>query len=165
MGISIDKDDLTRPSSERKYSLGEVYVDYSSTDAIKPKYVYVKSHGALTASQPYQVSYSNTVGSEVISKAPGTIGSGACVGVSSVAVTSGYYAWLQFGGKASVLCTDTVAAGDFVEVLNAGTGLKLDGGVSGSTVEGATSLGIAVTAGTGAQTIVLSGKGVQIAAS
>lgn len=165
MGISIDKDDLTRPSSSRKYSLGEVYVDYSSTDSIKPKYVYVKSHGALTASQPYQVSYSNTVGSEVISKAPATISSGACIGVASVSVSSGDYVWLQYGGKASVLCTDTVAAGDFVEVINAGTGLKLDGGVSGSTVEAATSVGIAVTAGSGAQTIVLSGKGVQVAAS
>ena len=147
---SIDTDDLTNPSSTRKYDLGAQYVDVSSSDAIKPEYVYVKSHGALTQYQPYQLSTSNTAGSEVISKAPATTDSGATVVASQVAVTSGYYAWVQYKGKATVLTTDTFAAGDYAEVLNAGTGLKLDGGASGST---------------GSATIVLSGNKVKIAAA
>ena len=131
---SIDTDDLTNPSSTRKYDLGSQYVDVSNSDAIKPEYVYVKAHGALTQYQPYQLSTSNTAGSEVISKAPAT--------------------------------TDTFAAGDYAEVLNAGTGLKLDGGASGSTAEGAQSIGIASTATSGGSaTIVLSGNKVKIAAS
>jgi hypothetical protein len=163
---SIDTDDLTNPSSTRKYDLGAQYVDVSSADAIKPEYVYIKSHGALTQYQPYQLSTSNTAGSEVTSKAPATTDSGATVVAPQVAVTSGYYAWVPYKGKATVLTTDTFAAGDYAEVLNAGTGLKLDGGVSGSTAEGAQSVGIASTATSGGSaTIVLSGNKVKIAAS
>jgi len=64
------------------------------------------------------------------------------------------------------LTTDTFAAGDYAELLNAGTGLKLDGGVSGSTAEGAGSVGIATTATSGGSaSFVLSGNVVAVAAS
>lgn len=163
---SIDTDDLTNPTSSRKYDLGAQYMDASSTDAIKPEYVYVKSHGALTQYQPYQLSTSNTAGSEVISKAPATTDSGATVVAPQVAVTSGYYAWVQYKGKATVKTTSTFAAGDYAEVLNTGSGLVLDGGSSGSTAEGAQSVGIATTATSGGSaTVVLSGNKVKIAAS
>lgn len=163
---SIDTDDLTNPSSTRKYDLGSQYVDVTGSDAIKTEYIYIKSHGALTQYQPYQLSTSNTAGSEVISKAPATTDSGATVVAPQVAVTSGYYAWVAYKGKVTVLTTDTFAAGDYAEVLNAGTGLKLDGGSSGSTAEGAQSIGIASTATSGGSaTIVLSGNKVKIAAS
>ena len=163
---SIDTDDLTNPSSTRKYELGARYVDNSDTNAIKKEYVYVKAHGALTQYQPYQLSVVNTAGSEVSTKAPATTASGATVVAPQVAVTSGYYAWVPFKGIVTVLTTDTFAAGDYAEVLNAGTGLKLDGGVSGSTAEGAGSVGIATTATSGGSaSFVLSGNVVAVAAA
>lgn len=163
---SIDTDDLTNPSSTRKYELGARYVDNSDTNAIKKEYVYVKAHGALTQYQPYQISVVNTAGAEVSTKAPATTASGATVVVPQVAVTSGYYAWVAVKGIVTVLTTDTFAAGDYAEVLNAGTGLKLDGGVSGSTAEGAGSIGIATTATSGGSaSFVLSGNVVAVAAS
>jgi len=163
---SIDTDDLTNPSSTRKYELGARYVDNSDTNAIKKEYVYVKAHGALTQYQPYQLSAVNTAGAEVSTKAPATTASGATVVSPQVAVTSGYYAWVPYKGIVTVLTTDTFAAGDYAEVLNAGTGLKLDGGASGSTAEGAGSVGIATTATSGGSaSFVLSGNVVAVAAS
>ena len=163
---SIDTDDLTNPSSTRKYELGARYVDNSDTNAIKKEYVYVKAHGSLTQYQPYQLSAVNTAGSEVSTKAPSTTASGATVVAPQVAVTSGYYAWVPYKGIVTVLTTDTFAAGDYAEVLNAGTGLKLDGGASGSTAEGAGSIGIATTATSGGSaSFVLSGNVVAVAAS
>ena len=163
---SIDTDDLTNPSSTRKYELGARYVDNSDTNAIKKEYVYVKAHGALTQYQPYQLSAVNTAGAEVSTKAPATTASGATVVAPQVAVTSGYYAWVPYKGIVTVLTTDTFAAGDYAEVLNAGTGLKLDGGASGSTAERAGSVGIATTATSGGSaSFVLSGNVVAVAAS
>lgn len=163
---SIDTDDLTNPSSTRKYELGARYVDNSDTNAIKKEYVYIKAHGALTQYQPYQLSVVNTAGAEVSTKAPATTASGATVVAPQVAVTSGYYAWVPYKGIVTVLTTDTFAAGDYAEVLNAGTGLILDGGASGSTAEGAGSVGIAITATSGGSaSFVLSGNVVAVAAS
>jgi len=163
---AIDTDDLVNPSSNRKYDLGAKFVDYNDTNAINKEYVYAKAHGALTQYQPYQLSVLNTAGAEVSTKAPATTASGATVVVPQVAVSSGYYAWFLVKGVGTVLTTDTFAAGDYAEVLNAGTGLKLDGGVSGSTAEGAGSVGIATTATSdGSASFVLSGNVVAVAAS
>ena len=59
--VIVKKDDLTTASADKKYPLGCVYVDYTSSDAIKPAYIYVKAGTALTKYQPYQVSISNTL--------------------------------------------------------------------------------------------------------
>ena len=163
---SIDTDDLTSPSSTRKYDLGAQYVDVTGSNAIKTEYVYIKSHGALTQYQPYQVSALNTAGSEVVTKASATTDSGATIVAPQGAVTSGYYCWAPYKGIVTVKTTDTFAAADYAEVLNAGTGLKLDGGSSGSTAEGAQSVGIATGATSGGSaTVLLSGNKVKIAAS
>ena len=164
--IIVKKEDLTTATVSKKYPLGGIFTDYSSTDAIKPVYKYVKAGSALTKYYPYQVSISNTIGGEVTTKAPATYAFGAEIGFPQGDVTNGYYAWLQTAGKATVATTDTVAAGDYVEVVNAGTGLKLDGGATGSTAESVQSLGIATTATSdGNATVILSGNKVKIAAS
>ena len=164
--VIVKKDDLTTASVDKKYPLGAVYVDYTSSDAIKPAYIYVKAGAALTKYRPYQVSISNSLNGEVTTKAPATYAFGAQIGFPQADVTNGYYIWLQIAGKATVATTDTVAAGDYVEVLNAGTGLKLDGGGSGSTVESVQSLGIATTGtDSGNATVILSGNKVKIAGS
>lgn len=163
---SIKTQDLTNSSVDRKYELGVRYVDQTSKDAIKPEYIYLKSHEALTQYQPYQVSVSNTVGAELVTKAPVTTGSGVTVAVPQIAVTSGYYFWAPVRGIVTVKTTSTFAAGDYAEVLNAGVGLILDGGASGSTAEGSGTVGIAVTAtSSGTATFVLSGNAVSIAAA
>ena len=164
--IIVKKEDLTTATVSKKYPLGGIFTDYSSTDAIKPVYKYVKAGSALTKYYPYQVSISNTIGGEVTTKAPATYAFGAEIGFPQGDVTNGYYAWIQTAGKATVATTDTVAAGDYVEVVNAGTGLKLDGGGTGSTAESVQSLGIATTATSGGNaTVILSGNKVKIAAS
>jgi len=163
---SIDTDDLTNPSSTRKYDLGVKYVDVNSSAAIKPEYMYIKSHAALTQYQPYQESITNTAGSEIISKAPVTQTSGARIFAPQVAVTSGHYAWVLVKGIGTVLTTDTFAAGDYAEVLNGGSGLKLDGGASGSTAEGKKTVGIATSATSGGSaSVLLNGNDVEISAS
>ena len=164
--IIVKKEDLTTATATKKYPLGGVFIDYSSTNAIKPVYVYVKAGSALTKYRPYQVSISNTIGGEVTTKVPATYAFGAEIGFPQGDVTNAYYAWLQVEGEATVATTDTVAAGDYLEVLNAGTGLKLDGGASGSTAESVQSLGIATTATSGGNvTAILSGNKVKVAAS
>ena len=163
---SIDTDDLTNPSSTRKYDLGVKYVDVTTAAAIKPEYMYIKSHTALTQYQPYQLSISHTAGSEITGRAPATQTSGAQIFAPQVAVTSGYYCWVQVKGLATVLTTDTFAAGDYAEVLNAGSGLTLDGGASGSTVEGKHTVGVATTAtSAGSATVLLNGNVVEISAA
>lgn len=104
---SINTDDLTNPSSTRKYDLGAKYVDHLDTNAIKKEYVYIKAHGALNQYQPYQLSAVNTAGAEVSTKAPATTASGATVVVPQVDVTSGHYAWVLYKGIGTVLTTDT----------------------------------------------------------
>ena len=99
---SIDTDDLTNPSSARKYDLGVRFVDFSSSDAIKPEYIYVKASGALTQFQPYQVSVSNTVNGEVTTKAPETTSAGATIVAPQVAVGSGNYCFVQYKGISSL---------------------------------------------------------------
>lgn len=164
--IIVKKEDLTKATDSKQYPLGGIFTDYSSSDAIKPVYVYVKAGSALTKYQPYQLSISNTLSGEVTTKTPVTYAFGAQVGFPQGDVPNGYYAWLQIGGKATVATTDTVAAGDYVEVINAGTGVKLDGGTTGSTVESVQSLGIATTAtDSGNATVILSGNKVKIATS
>lgn len=163
---SIDTDDLTNPSSARKYDLGVRFVDFSSSDAIKPEYIYVKASGALTQFQPYQVSVSNTVNGEVTTKAPVSTLSGATIVVPQVAVSLDFYCFVQYKGIATVLTTDTVAPGDYVEVIDAGTGLLLDGGTTGNTVEGEQSVGVASTAtDAGSASIVLSGNKLRVAST
>tara|TARA_R100000808_G_scaffold8880_1_gene24798 strand:+ start:11592 stop:12098 length:507 start_codon:yes stop_codon:yes gene_type:complete len=163
---TIDADDLTSTGVTRKYELGVRYVDHSSTDAIKPEYMYIKAHDALTQYQPYQVGLDSVPNAHLITKAPVTTSTGAIVVVPQITIPLGRYFWGQIKGAATVTSTDTFAAEDYAEVLNAGTGLKLDGGASGSTVEAGTTLAIATASTSGGTTaVILSGNEVTIAAA
>jgi len=165
--IAVVEEDLTTPSSTAKYPLGlEVSVlDSSASSGIK-KFMYVKSHGALTVNQPYVLSISNT--GYFVSAAPATLAApGSLVVVPQVAFTSGYYGFVQFEGECECLhIAETYAAGDMLQVLNAGTALVVDGS-TGATAFSVNTCGITVDAGTTAvaKTIILYGKPAVVAAT
>lgn len=160
----INSDDLTNTSVDQEYPLGARYVDQSSTGPIKDEYIYLRAHSGLSIQQPFQLSLSNVTAEAVTSKAPVTTASGATVFISP-GVSDDEYFWGQVKGTAIVRCSG-FAAGDYGELLNAGSTLVLDGGVSGSTVESDKSVGIATTAESGGlATFLLSGNVVQIAAA
>ena len=141
--------DLTTPTEAQKYALGKVITVIDSAKKAVKKFMYVKSHGALTQYQPYMISFSSTAASEVITAAPATLAApGALIGVPQVAFTSGYYGFIQIQGDCTVLMTaETYAVGDHLQILNTGTALVVDG-TSGSTSRTTASIGIAKTAGT-----------------
>ena len=162
----IDTDDLTSPGMTRKYELGVRYVDHSSTSTIKPEYMYLKAHDGLTQYQPYSVGLDVVPNAQLRTKAPVTTSTGAIVVVPQITIPLGRYFWGQVKGSATMTSTDTFAAADYAEVLNAGTGIKLDGGVSGSTVEAGTTVAIATASTSGGTTaVILSGNEVTIAAA
>ena len=154
--VVLNETDLTTPTSAQKYPLGtivEIVEKANSSSetaslAVK-KFIYVKSHAGLTLYQPYVLGKSSTAGSEYITAAPATLASpGQKVVIPQVAFTSGYYGFVLFEGDGSVLMTaETYAVGDFLQVLNAGTALVVDG-TTGSTVELVNSTAICKEAGT-----------------
>lgn len=140
--VAISEDVLTTPSSTQAFPLGTIVevvekANNSSETASKAvkKYIYVKSHTALTAYQPYVLADSSTAGSEVITAAPATLAApGQKVVIPQVAFTSDYYGFVLYQGDGKVLMTaETYVAGDFLQILNTGTALVVDG-TTGSTV-------------------------------
>lgn len=147
--------DLTTPTSTQLYPLGKVIeveekANSSSETATKAtkKYIYVKSHAALTAYQPYALGESSTAGSEVITAAPATLAApGQKVVIPQVGFTSGYYGFVLFQGDGSVLMTaETYAVGDYLQILNAGTAMVVDG-TTGSPAKTVNSTAICKEAG------------------
>ena len=141
--------DLTTPTSAQQYVLGGVLSFSVSDKTAVTKYLYCKAHTGLTAYQPYVVTYGATAGAEVVSAAPVTLAApGALVVTPQVAVTTGYYFWGMIQGDGKVLMTsETYAVGDFLQILNAGTALVVDGS-TGSTVQLVNSSAICKEAGT-----------------
>jgi hypothetical protein len=135
VALSINESDLGSTSVSPLYPLGKEIVikDSAYGNAVK-KFMYVKAHTNLTQYQPYTVVFSNVSGSEVITAAPATLASGVTVCVPKVAIASAYYGWVQIFGDCTVkLAAETHVAGDYLELLNAGTTFMVDGS-SGSTV-------------------------------
>ncbi len=146
---AINETDLTTPSADLNYAyrLGGIYeiADTSAPNAVK-RFMYVKSHTTLTVYQPYTVVFSNTSAAEVVTAAPATLANYVTVCIPQVAFTSGYYGFVQiFGACTSKLANETHVAGDFLELLNTGTTLIVDG-TSGSTAY--TVKGVAIQVGT-----------------
>jgi hypothetical protein len=161
--------DLTTPTATQQYPLGFVAtIDDSDVKMVK-KYIYVKAHGALTQYQPYVLNFTGTSGAEVKTAAPATTAApGQKVCVPQVAFTSTLlYGFVQIEGDCSCLLTsETYAVGDYMQILNTGTALVVDG-TSGATVMLANSCAISKSAaGTAtAQSIVLLNRWAVTAAS
>lgn len=149
--LGISETDLTVPTPTRKYALGEILTvqDTTSKNAVK-QYMYVKASSALTQYQPYVINYGATEGSEVVTASPSTKTSGVTVCVPQVSFTSGYYGFVQILGECTaLLINERHVIGDFLELLDAGTGFVVDG-TSGSTTQSEKSLAVQKTAKTGA---------------
>ena len=153
--IAFDEVDLVTPTSTQKYTLGrivEVKEKANSSSetaslAVK-KYIYVKAHTGLTAFQPYVLGQGSTAGAEVVTAAPATLAApGQQVVIPQVAFTTAYYGFALLQGSGKVLMTaETYAVGDFLQVLNAGTALVVDG-TSGSPAKLVNSCAICTEAG------------------
>ena len=146
---AINQLDLTTPSSTKNtaYELGGLYnmIDSDNPTAVKT-FMYVKAHTTLTQYVPYTVVFSNTAGAEVVTAAPATLAGQVTVCIPQVAFTTGYFGFVQIIGQCTAaLANETHVAGDFLELLNAGVTLIVDG-TSGSTAY--TVKGVAIQIGT-----------------
>tara|TARA_R110000824_G_scaffold292942_3_gene481365 strand:+ start:944 stop:1468 length:525 start_codon:yes stop_codon:yes gene_type:complete len=164
---SIDIDDLDASSATMSYPVGAQLVIKDSTSAMPKTFIYTKAHAALALGQPIVLIEGSGGDAELVTVAPATSadGQGELLGFPLAAITSGHYFFAQVTGVITA-AAGTVAAGDHVEVLNAGTTLVVDG-TSGSTTRSVRSIGIAKTAtATGTITLsVMPGRRVHIAAS
>jgi len=155
--------DLTTPTEAQVYKLGTIVETIDEDTKSVHKYIYVKSHGALTQYQPYVVTASGTAGSEVITAAPvATASAVVLVGVPQVAFTSGYYGFVQIEGKgtAVIAASTGYVDGNAMEVIGAGTSLIA---ASTGTVATINTSAYLVTATTGTSgSVVLPGNRVEI---
>lgn len=162
--------DLTTPTllQDASYKLGEIVPIIDSATKMEKLYMYVKSHTTLTAYQPYVLNFTGTAGSEVKTAAPVTTAApGQLVCVPQVAFTSGYYGFVQIKGDCTCLLTnETIAVGDYLQILTTGTVLTVDGS-TGATVMLANSCAVSKTAlyAAGGNSIILLGRWAVTAAS
>jgi hypothetical protein len=116
--------------------------------------IYAEAHAALTAFQPYAVhpSYntkdldgdgSNDNDGKAVTAAPATLAALHYIGIPQKAYASGEIAKLVIGGACKAkLAAEAVVAGDYLEVLNTGTTMIVDG-TSGSTTRSTKSIAMA----------------------
>lgn len=158
--------DLTTPASAAAYPVGGV-VEVTTNTGIVKKYKYVKSHGALTAYQPYVIAPDATYG--WLTAAPTTsttVINEVCV--PQVAFTSGYYGFVEIEGAATAkLPAATHTIGDTLELLSGGSTFVLNSATSGTAVFDASVVAICNSVSTGAESagVMLVGRQASIAAS
>lgn len=158
-----NKSDLTTPTSTRQYRLGYIYSEIDDTTQVVKRYIYVKSHAALTQYQPYVITNGGTAGSEWITGAPATLASAVVlVGVPQIAFTSGYYGFVQIEGNATGLITASTGYvnGNAMKVVNTGTSFVADS--TGIAQELSTSAYLVATTTETYGTIFLPGNRVEI---
>ena len=160
---AVDLDDIDQESATKKYPLGTVIDVNDTSKGGVSQFMYVKAHAAFaTVGTPFQIVEGSGGDAEVVTAAPATITSGAKIGFNTVSITVDYYFFAQVAGVITA-AAGTVAAGDHVEVLNAGTTVIVDGS-TGSTTRTTKSIGIAKTATSGGTITmaVVPGRTVQI---
>jgi len=163
-----NQDDLIVPTAAQVYRLGLVVETEDEATKVIHKYMYVGAHTGLTAYQPYVIGNAGVDGGEVITAAPATLSApGSLVCVPQVAFTSAYYGFVQIQGIASCLVTaETYAAGDTMQILNAGTALVVDGSTGSPAITVNTSAIIKETGTTAvARSIYLIGRPAVVAAT
>lgn len=164
---AINEDDLTVPTSTRKYPLGLEVVVVDTKDDKKKKFIYVKAHGALTINVPYVLRPSTVAGTELKTAAPVTNTTvSERVVVPQVAFTSGYYGFVQIEGECEAAVSGTHTVDDYLE-LTSGAVVLVPNTASGSTTFDASACAICADVSTGAETctVILMGATVSTAAS
>lgn len=108
--------------------------------------IYAVAHTDLVAFQPYAVhpSYNSTdEDGSAVTAAPASLAALHYVGIPQKTYVAGEVAKLVVGGACKAkLAAEAVVAGDYLEVLNAGTTMIVDG-TSGSTTRSNKGLGMA----------------------
>ena len=134
-------------------------------------YLYNGSGSQISAGQPVMVVYAVTAGQEMKAAAPATSAFVVYTAIALENVADAAMGKFQISGLAEALVDDTstLAAGRFLEILNAGTYLVDDGGTSRKTTSAAV-LKDAVTVGEGSgsavtKTVMLIGEPHTISAS
>lgn len=134
---SISEAELTTPSSAQRFPLGmEITTGQPFGTSTNVKvWKYVQAHGTLSQYGVYGIK--NTYASnatKVKSAAAASLAVYTQYGVAPVAVTSGYYAWLQIAGDCTVLAEgSTATAGNTLNVINAKATATDSGGTTVST--------------------------------
>lgn len=159
---AISEDFVKEVSSVAKYNAGAEVVVASDNVSIPTVYKYVQAAAALTAFQPYVLVETKD---GVTTAAPATSSVAKIIGIPQVAIAKDSFGWVAVGGLCEAK-TGVQAAGDTLEVLNAGTTLVVDG-TSGSPAETVGTVAISCEAATAAATVKVNllNKRVQIAAS
>lgn len=159
---AINEDFVKEVSSVAKYNAGAEVVVAPDQVGIPTVYKYVKAAANLVANQPY-VLVENKDG--VTTAAPATSSVAKVIGIPQVAIASGSFGWVAIGGVC-LAKTGIQAAGDTLEVLNAGTTLVVDGS-TGSPAETVGTVAISCETAAAAATVKVNllNKRVQIAAS
>lgn len=159
---AISEDFVKEVSSVAKYNAGAEVVVAPDQVSIPTVYKYVKAAANLVANQPY-VLVENKDG--VTTAAPATSTVTKKIGIPQVAIASGSFGWVAIGGLCKAK-TGIQAAGDTLEVLNAGTTLVVDGS-SGSPAETANTVAISCETAAAAATVTVNllNKRVAVAAS
>ena len=163
---AIDLDSLDTPSATKEYPLGTILSVNDTSKGGESQFMYVKSHAAFaTTGTPFEIQAGSGGDAEVVTAAVAEIVSGAKIGFNTTAVGSGEYFWAQIAGVLTAAAA-TVAVGDHVEVLAAGTTVVVDG-TTGSTVQSTKSIGIAKTATSSGSIdlVIIPGRTVQVAAA
>ena len=164
---AVDLDDINKESATKKYPLGTKIEVNDTSKGQASVFVYVKAHAALNLGQPVNLIEGTGGDAELVTAAFAAIatGAGELIGYPTTAVTSGYYFWAQVSGVITA-AAGTVAAGDYVRVIESGTTVTVDG-TTGSTSRKSTSCGLAKTATSGglATIVVMPGLRSHIAES
>lgn len=95
--------DITTQSETPQYALGEVVTIYTDSGKAVKKFMYVRSHEALTAYSAYMIKFSSTAGREVSTAKPATSSVLVIPCIAPISTTSGYYCWVQIQGLCTVL--------------------------------------------------------------
>ncbi len=163
---AIDIDDLNASSATMDYPVGSEIVIKDSASAMPQTYIYVKAHATLVLGQPVNLIEGSGGDAEMVTAEFVEIatGAGELIGYTTTAVTSGHYFWAQISGVITA-AAGTVASGDYVQVLEGGSTVIVDG-TTGSTTRNSTSCGLAKTATSGglASIVVMPGLRSHIAA-
>ena len=120
---SISEAELTTPSSTQRFPLGmEITTGqpFGTSTNVK-KWKYLQAHGALSQYGVYAVkgAYASNA-TKFKTAAAASLAVYTEYGVAPVAVTSGYYFWLQISGDCTVLAEgSTATAGNTLNVINA----------------------------------------------
>lgn len=131
--------DLTTPTATAQYPLGLVISLMDTATGYMKQFMYVKNRAAsLAAKATATIALSATAGAELVTAVPATSTVPLIAGVANVAVTSGYYFFIQIYGDTTITSAGATTAGNTGKLANGAATITDEAGVT----ETAKTLGI-----------------------